>query len=401
MDLLESLNIPSLPEQQTKTDHKCIVAALEKDSSIRLGFDVCLTCAAPLPKKAYICKGCKRVSYCSSKCRTSDQAHGHGPIVCNLLKLCNIDEDCEEGLLSAVEGTDGVEDARYRVRTELESYPATLANVLTDSPLYRKVLSKKRNKMVTLHIIGASTDAELWKGKNDGGYAAYTEALTAMAEDYSLSQINLVFIGIDCKPILKEKYIVLDEGKTSCRILFEGLVGNYENVVAKSRSRRSEADIYIMFNPGLTCPDYSWKKVFDSLRSGKPFLISTNTELEAVMDCQWLYDQRLVASVPEAVVEMVRAESENTGNDKSHIYSKCLPDKDSGMFFGENPYSGLRIRQSGNFANDLFVKSKYILGGKVDKSSSSSTTHIGEKRKSIDSDQDQEKKKKKSNSALI
>ena len=33
------------------------------------------------------------------------------------------------------------------------------------------------------------------------------------------------------------------------------------------------------------------------------------------------------------------------------------------FFFGENPYSGMRVRQSGTMGNDLYVKNRWIVGG--------------------------------------
>lgn len=405
MDLLGKLNILALPEQQTKVECASAIKALEADPSIRLGFDVCLACANPLlSPKPILCKRCKRVRYCSKKCREDDG--GHSPVICSLLKLCNDDDDAEEGSGDSKDD----EEAEYRVRSELESYPATLANVLLDCPTYQPTIRSKKYKQLNIHVIGASNEAELWgsyrKGDNpiSSAYDAYTEALTELAESRSLSQINIVFIGPDCKSLLKEKYLTFDDDKGNCRILFEGIKGTY-NTVVKSQSTRSEADIIVLFNPGLTCPDYDWMKVFKQLKSGVPYLISTNTELESIMDSQWLYENRFSASIPEEVVEMIQAERQGEhkigdreiNDELSSIESNAT----SGLFFAMNPWAGKRVRQSGNFGNDLFVKNHWIIGGKITHSSSQRIKLDEKDHKRRCEEDTKKKKKRKTSSALI
>ena len=102
------------------------------------------------------CKGCRRITYCSPQCRKTDAnpddnddtALGHSALVCSLLRLCNLDEamedkceNCDEDNKGKItqEQTKGAkkksssltkaekEEAAYRVRSEYESYPATLA----------------------------------------------------------------------------------------------------------------------------------------------------------------------------------------------------------------------------------------------------------------------------------
>ena len=401
MDLLEKLNIPALPEQQTKVECDSVVKALEADQSIRLGFDACLTCAGTLSSKPITCKRCKRVSYCSKKCREDDE--GHSPIVCSLLKLCNADEDVEEGSGDLKDD----EEAEFRVRSELESYPATLANVLMDFPTYQSTLRGKRNRQLTIHLIGASDEAELWGSYQKCGkynvFEAYTEALLELAETYSLSQINLLFIGPNCKSLLKENYLTLDDGKGNCRILFEGIKGNYDTII-KSNSRRSEADVIVLFNPGLTCPDYNWNEVFVHLKSGVPYLISSNTELESIMDSQWLFENKYSKGIPEEIIEMIRAErqdDENKDSENDDEFTGLRNVTECGIFFAMNPWAGKRIRQSGNFGNDLFVKSNWVLGGKIaDISAHIDSQHFSENKRSREETKVPKKKMRKG-SALI
>ena len=84
MDLLASLGLgTSLPEQSTRlTSHPGIIKVLEEEGGddVRLGFNKCLTCGVNLnlmevdtkKKQVVSCKGCNRVSYCSSNCRKLD-----------------------------------------------------------------------------------------------------------------------------------------------------------------------------------------------------------------------------------------------------------------------------------------------------------------------------------------
>ena len=105
MDFLSSLNLSDLPEQQTRTCHPSINDALERDPMIRIGFDVCCHCAKD--DVSILCKGCKRVRYCSMECMKADanpsimdgeeqSSLGHSSIVCSLLQTCEMDELVEE-----------------------------------------------------------------------------------------------------------------------------------------------------------------------------------------------------------------------------------------------------------------------------------------------------------------
>ena len=94
MDLLDKLNIHSLPEQQTRLSYPNLenIFMLSKDSSnstndIRLGFNVCCVCAKELMVSEVVvvkkCQGCKRVNYCSSRCRTIDTNPEEGNAACS------------------------------------------------------------------------------------------------------------------------------------------------------------------------------------------------------------------------------------------------------------------------------------------------------------------------------
>mmetsp|Transcript_7719 Transcript_7719/g.11387 ORF Transcript_7719/g.11387 Transcript_7719/m.11387 type:complete len:429 (-) Transcript_7719:106-1392(-) len=399
-DLLEELNIP-LPEQQTSTDDLLIVKALEANPNICLGFDACLNCAKSLSKSSKTCRQCGRVSYCSSKCRDDDSKKGHGAVVCSLLKLCNEDEAEEE--LDEKEGSRGngststtrIEASQYRVQSERESYPATLANIIMDGPVYQKVLHTCANKAksLTIHIVGAS-DAELWEYGSPNVYEAYSEALTELAETHKISRINLVFVGPECRSVVKEVGVKFDgSGEDnnkcggSCRILFEGLKDNYEDLF-KSRSKRSAADIVVLFNPGFTCQDYNWKFALRCIKTGTPIVVTTNTEMEAIMDAQYLLDQRFIKNLPKMIAEMVRAEDDENDDGEHDFSNDSAENDDEGMFFGENPYAGSRVRQSGTMGNDLYIKSKWMFGGLFCKKSSSNEAaeaSVGKKRDARDS----------------
>ena len=92
-----------------------------------------------------------------------------------------------------------------------------------------------------------------------------------------------------------------------------------------------------------------------------PFLVTTNTEMEALADMQYLFDRELFEDIPQALKFML----ENTGaedQDQSSLIDDGN-DGDSSSFFSLNPYCGMRVRQSGTMANDLYVKSRWLFGG--------------------------------------
>eukprot|EP00562_Extubocellulus_spinifer_P023005 CAMPEP_0178631766 /NCGR_PEP_ID=MMETSP0698-20121128/11184_1 /TAXON_ID=265572 /ORGANISM="Extubocellulus spinifer, Strain CCMP396" /LENGTH=448 /DNA_ID=CAMNT_0020271213 /DNA_START=20 /DNA_END=1366 /DNA_ORIENTATION=- len=398
MDLLASLHLDALPEQQTRTSRPSVAKALTNNPDIKLGFDACCTCAAP--DVSVKCKGCGRVSYCSNKCRKEDanppddesQQLGHGSVVCALLRLCDNDEDVDEGSVGGDQKDDGaMEASRDRVRSEFESYPATLANVLMGGPAYQDVITHQSqgSGTLTVHIVGASAGVELWgdyqsnmfSDPDTDVYEAYAEALTDLVEMHNLEKIHLVFVGPDCpkKNVKQVKQITCYGGegggrkkgnKKSPCLLIETHKSNYDAAYLKngpefgSRSAGNcspppTANIVVFFNPGFTCSDYSWDGALSCIPAGVPFLVTTNTEMEAVADCQYLLVQNFIDALPQLVTDIINGDE--SGGDKQDDGE--VQEEDCGIFFGENPFAGMRVRQSGNMANDVFVKNRWMIGG--------------------------------------
>ena len=420
MDLLQSLGLEDLPEQSTRlASHPGIAKALDTDKNIRLGFDTCLACGQHLSKeggdrsgrpKAVSCKACNRVSYCSKECRDRDAkdvtsvseeeaACGHSPVVCALLNLCNDDESAEEEIYSttkepnkereAAADSNKMDAARYRVQTERESYPATLFNIIAESPgWYIEAVTRRlrrdedprsptrkrrrdkrdreslspaapaRKRELVIHVVGAS-EAELWEWegskRNREVLTAYAEASTSLVtyleillDDSSVS-IRLVFVGPDCPQTDLSEVVPVPDSKAS--LFVETHRRTYDG-----SSGMGVPDVAVFFNPGLSCADYDWSKALERASSSSatptPFLITTNTEMEGFADVKCLVDGMHInwTSVPN---EMLEAIDHSTHDEED----------DSTFFFSENPYAGLRVRQSGTMANDLYCKSRWIMGG--------------------------------------
>ncbi|KXZ56852.1 hypothetical protein GPECTOR_1g769 [Gonium pectorale] len=104
-------------------------------------------------------------------------------------------------------------------------------------------------------------------------------------------------------------------------------------------------DIYLAFNPGFTCPDYDWTPTLRKITSDNaghrgvagrgtarsvpvpPIVVATNTRMEALMEEEMLKDSGL--------------------RSKSPAYP--------------NPYSSLKVIQSGTLANDLYRKNAWFV----------------------------------------
>ncbi len=423
MDLLASLHLDVLPEQQTRTSHPSVSAALESNPDIRLGFDACCHCAKPLQSaddesskkkskagaKPCNCKGCQRVAYCSPACRAADASAskddvsdggGHGSVVCALLRLCDKDEAIDEADAKK-KRADEDEEARDRVRSEFESYPATLANVLSSAPCYQSALAARKYDALNVHIVGASEGVELWgdyrpaKGE-PSVREAYADALSDFADSNKLS-ISINFVGPDCP---KKKMDAFDKlgtiemgGKQmqTCLVM-ESHRSNYDKKFLSEppsggfgRGPVSAPDVVVFFNPGFTCPDYNWDGALSCIKSGTPFLVTTNTEMEGIADCQYLYEKGFIPSLPPMIRDII--EGSDAGNEDGDT-----DDEESDMFFGENPFAGSRVRQSGNMANDLFVKNRWMFGGIFGSEPKKSST--GAKRKEGGANERSPKKKK-------
>ena len=361
MDLLASLHLDGdLPEQQTKISH--LSDTLAADTSLRLGFNSCCVCGKRDPSVE--CRNCRRVKYCSSECRQADcnvtisdeqdggdQAMGHSSVVCALLKLCNDDEEADEHN----DSTKVDESARDRVQSEYESYPATLANVLLDGPCFKVMLARAcHERELVIHVIGASVDAELWGRQQDSldiVWDAYADALQELAETNGLKVIRLCLIGPDCpaKAMNVERSIPYSRKEDrSCQLVISTLQRKYSSKLFHGSDALSKPDVVCLFNPGFTCPDYSWDDTLSSFDYGTSFIITTNTEMECIGDCQYLLEKELLPSLPPIAAEII-------GTD-------CA-DENSDVMFGENPFAGSRVRQSGTMANDLFVKNRWLLAG--------------------------------------
>jgi predicted RNA-binding Zn-ribbon protein involved in translation (DUF1610 family) len=419
-----------------------------------LGFDNCAACGQELlssspsqqQQVSWTCPNCQRIRYCSESCRYADAnvplndgatnnnrrtaaggnhheeepqepqqddhgeddgALGHTAIICSLLKLCNDDEMVEETIVAASGGLESTTSssssfttnttlaaARNRVRSEYESYPSTLANVLAEGPCYQSIL-RHRRAALTIHIIGASTDAELTRGPTEhrnGGHGDsdchddgdsqrqqqlviqdYAEALSELVERNDLQQVNLLFIGPDCPadipwnvtvpiPIMPndddDHHQTMTVGKKLLSVqTYRGL---YHNVVRDGDMAVPAADIVVFFHPGFTHPDYdNWQETLTAIPSGTPFLLTSHTEMEAIADAQYLLEQDKIQSLPAGLADILQVDidtADNADNDNN---------AGGGCFFAVNPFHGLRVRQNVTMANDLYVKNRWMLGGTI------------------------------------
>jgi len=294
-----------------------------------------------------------------------EKALGHSSVICSLLKLCRDDERVEESLdLELDMDPKRFQAAKDRIRSEYESYPATLANVISDGPCYQDVLKAcAARKSLVLHIVGAAENAELWdavKGANiDDVVTAYAEALSELAGSRGFDVIQLIFIGPDCPEqslqLTKPMRLV-----TRDRPVGDLHVRTYRSIYNRDVLEHNaipKPDIVVYFNPGFTVAEYSWNDTLASIETGTPFLSTTNTELEGIADCQYLLDQDKIQSLPPGLAEIFGFYSPGDDEDGSHFGTS---------FFSENPFSPSRVRQSGTMANDVFIKNRWMLGGIVD-----------------------------------
>lgn len=377
MDLLTSLGIEELPEQQTR-----VKELVEKfpDFDLSLGFDACCACGNKIQTEV-LCPNCRRVSYCSEACRLQDatplpfseaedgeQALGHAAVICSLLKLCQDDDDVENNEAEKMDSKTR-QDALDRIKSEFESYPATLFNVLAEGPAFQSVWSRlaQADQSVKIHVIGASHEAELWKAvteeERDRVVEAYADACSELVDSKGLRGINILMVGPECaandtdKPWKKHQRIVQAGEKSAVvgDLLFETRATVYDKSLV---DEVGSPDIVVFFQPGFTVPDYEWRGSLAAIPRGIPFLLATNTEVEGIADAQFLLDQDSVQSIPPGLQEIFGMYSENGGEDNS--------DAQTLSFFNVNPFCGNRVRQNGTMANDLFVRNRWMLGGILD-----------------------------------
>jgi hypothetical protein len=370
MDLIASLQLEDLPEQQTRTLH---LVEANPDFQLKLGFDACAACGISLTTDATItCRTCQRISYCSDTCLAKDAdilgmpedetALGHSSIICALLNLCNDDEAIDQG-----EGDGFKASARdaavNRVRSEYESYPATLVNVLLDGPCYQDILRRSSESVLRIHVIGAAEDAELSQGPtmlySDDATARrvvcqdYAEALAEVADRFHRAAIELWFIGPEAPDRPWNESVPMNHmDQVVGTLTIRSLKALYttDSLEKEEGTAATSPDLVVLFNPGFTCPDYThWAETLRGLPDGTPFLSTTNTEMECIADCQYLLDQDKIQSLPPGMAELLDVYSEDAD--------------ESSSFLGLNPFCGSRVRQNGTLANDVFVKNRWMLGG--------------------------------------
>ena len=165
--------------------------------------------------------------------------------------------------------------ARQRVRSEYESYPATLSNILASSS-HVATSSSGRN---VIHVIGASDEAELTRGpteKNDTPEALvrdYADALVELAERYGISDIELYFIGPDCIAFQMEQPLQTFDNKQLGTLHVTAIHGLHH----EQAKALSTPDSVIICQSGFTVPNYDWSDSLKCIRDCTPFLLTSNT----------------------------------------------------------------------------------------------------------------------------
>mmetsp|Transcript_21661 Transcript_21661/g.43337 ORF Transcript_21661/g.43337 Transcript_21661/m.43337 type:complete len:235 (+) Transcript_21661:1-705(+) len=231
---------------------------------------------------------------------------------------------------------------------------------------------------------------------------AYAEASTNLLSfmksfPIGLHSIRLVFFGPDCPQTGTDKRcfveVPIPDSKATLAVethcCYYGEKGRQKVAAISSL----EPDAIIFFNPGFSCPDYDWSNALSaasSYRDAKPFIITTNTEMEGFADIKILLDAGYIdkRSLPSEILVAV-----DDGEDGKPT---CNDEADDRTFFlNENPYAGLRIRQSGTMANDLYVKNRWILGGLFN-GGENKHNNTKSKRNILEEDDGSDRKQKKS-----
>ena len=232
----------------------------------------------------------------------------------------------------------------------------------------------------------------------------------------AISPINIHFVGPDCpkkknKMDAVEKLVTIEKGGKQMQacLMMESHRSNYDDKFLTEppsgggfgRGRIASPDIVVFFNPGFTCPDYSWDGALKCIKPGTPFLVTTNTEMEGIADCQYLFEKGFIASLPPMIRDIIEGGG-GSDDEERDVGGDDYDDDLNDMYFGENPFAGSRVRQSGNMANDLFVKNRWMFGGMFggsEQTTLSTASSIGKKRKDKegggDGDEESPKKKKK------
>ncbi|KAL7463547.1 hypothetical protein ACHAXS_003909 [Conticribra weissflogii] len=212
----------------------------------------------------------------------------------------------------------------------------------------------------------------------------------------SLHSIRLVLFGPDCPQIGTDKRFSVEVPipDSTATLAVETLCCYYGEEGKQKGVALSypEPDAIIFFNPGFSCPDYDWSNALSTASSypfETPFLITTNTEMEGFADIKTLLDAGFIdkRSLPSEILIAV----DDGGGEKLPCNDE---DENHTFFLNENPYAGLRVRQSGTMANDLYVKNRWIVGGLFN-GGGSKRMHNRSKKISSEKANDCERKQKK------
>jgi len=225
---------------------------------------------------------------------------------------------------------------------------------------------------LTIHVVGASDDAELWGGFTHTTHEnARTTYAVMLAEAVAVAaNLRVVFVGPECPEggVLEKDVPVqrpVDGSAETCRVALETHRCDYGLEFLGGKG--GIPDIVVFFNPGFTCPDYTWHDALAAIPPKTPFMVATNTEMEGAHDCQYLLEKRFISELPDYLDEILGGQDEEKSNssEEEDESKRPNPHPEDGpvMFFGENPFAGSRVRQSGTMANDLYVKSRWIFGG--------------------------------------
>lgn len=233
---------------------------LTSDPSLCPGHNACMVCGLSTPTPPVSCPECSSVVYCSEKCREVDRrnfqstdeedAQGHTSTVCAMLKKIRSPD-------------------RDSCRSELESHPSTLSNLLLSHPSFEEVVSapsdnsssKQHRRRFQVHVVGAEFGSELWTSKKSYGACpyqeAYADALDEVCEIGNISSFELVFVGIGLPSTSVQKL----SGKVKALTLD----CKYEEIDSSDAFVKEVPDLLVFFNAGFTCPDYDWAATLSSV----------------------------------------------------------------------------------------------------------------------------------------
>ena len=208
----------------------------------RLGFDCCAVCGR---KDVRTCPACRRVSYCSRRCRRSDRYHP-----CSILGTTDDNDDDERGAvdfpvdfnLKKIEGPDAWWVNLIKTSPDLSvnqlaliSYPLSLAWVL-EQPVRRVLL-------IGAGPAEASVPPQLWPRT------------------------------------IKDLHLVGPEIPKTTRLKVASL-----NIVhRRDKFTPGSYDVVVAFNPGLTCPDYDWS-AFKQAPRPPVLVLFAHTRKELLLD---------------------------------------------------------------------------------------------------------------------